>query len=351
MTGSRLVAFRCDLSPVVGAGHAMRSMALGEEFVRRGNRAVFVCNTAGLPWVSDRLVELGVSVVPDPPDAAELPRLFERLSADLVVFDSYTLPTWVYKETRALGCRTMAFVDGTLRGAEADVLLDQNLGAENDIVGLPSTVVHLAGAPYAVLRDDVISRRPETPPSGVEVTPPRVFAFFGGTDVLGAGPVVVQALADTGFPFEATLVAPRESLRKRIDALLLHAGQRVRVIGPTDQVPDLIRESDFVVCAGGTSIWETFALGAAVGVVCLAENQRLAYRRVVDSGAAVGVGMLSEIQTDATPAVASLLRLLADHRLRGRLSAAGWQLIDGHGKRRVVDVLEASMSPSKGVGE
>lgn len=351
MTDLRTVAVRCDLGPVVGAGHAMRSIALSEEILRRGNHVVFVCDVGGLSWVADRLTQLEILVVPDPIDVAELPALFESLGADLVVFDSYTLPTRVYEQTRTLGCRTMAFVDGTIRGADADILLDQNVGAEDDITDLPSTVVHLAGAAYAVLRDDVVLRRPEVPPAGVEVSAPKVLAFFGGTDVHGAGPIVVQALADTGSRFEATVVAPRDRLRERIDAIPLGAGQNLEVIGPTGRVPDLIRQSDFVVCAGGTSLWEAFALGAAVGVVCLAENQQLAYRRVVQSATALGVGILSEIQDDSTAAVGSLLRLLTDHELRGRLSAAGWRLIDGRGKRRVVDVLEASMRPSKRSGE
>ena len=67
---------------------------------------------------------------------AEHLELLERL-LDAVVFDSYDLPGGVFTAVRPTGVPTLAIVDGELRGAEADVLVDQNLGAEPDQPVLP----------------------------------------------------------------------------------------------------------------------------------------------------------------------------------------------------------------------
>src|SRR5213076_258757 len=125
----------------------------------------------------------------------------------------------------ATGMPTLAIVDGDFRGAEADVLVDQNLGAESDHPRLPTKAVRLAGLDYVLIRDEILELRPETVPmiaTGRGPDPaPKVFAFFGGTDAFGAGPHVVRALAATGVPFEATVVAPSEELAAEIAAVEL----------------------------------------------------------------------------------------------------------------------------------
>lgn len=318
----------------------MRCLALSEEIIRRGHTSVFVCQVGnGLEWVSDRFRALGVRVLPNPTDPGELPRLFNSLGANIVVFDSYTLPSRTYLETMALGVTTMAFVDGVLRGAWADILLDQNYGAESDLSVSPRTV-HLAGTNYAVLSDDVIRHRPSSPPIVTESRTPKVLAFFGGTDTLGASPVIVQALAETGCPFEAIVIVPNVDLRRRVQDVVLARGQRVETISPTNRLPELVRSADLVICSAGTSMWEGFALGATVGAVCLVDNQDLAYDRVTKSGAAAAVGRLPQIQNDVRSAVHELRRLLVDAETRHHLAQAAWRMIDGKGKVRVVDALE-----------
>src|SRR5206468_1402700 len=109
---------------------------------------------------------------------------------------------------RAIGMPTLAIVDGDFRGAAADVLVDQNLAAELDRPALPENSTRLAGLEYVMIRDEILALRPLEPPAPQPGVVPTVFAFFGGTDPFGAGPYVVQALAATGVPFDATVVAP-----------------------------------------------------------------------------------------------------------------------------------------------
>lgn len=321
----------------------MRCLALSEELVRRGHRVSFVCSPRSVPWVQERMRTVGVEVWDEPvPD--ELVPLFLRMDADAVVFDSYRLPTWVYAAARKAGLRTMAFVDGPLRGAEADLLVDQNLGAEEDPCD-PTDLDHknmrrLAGLSYAVIRDDILLRRPAAPPSASRVERPRVVAFFGGTDVAGAGPVIAACLARTGCAFDATFVAADAELRERFRAVR-PAGpeQHLDVIGPTQGLADLIVRADLVLCAGGTSLWETFTLGAAVGVLCLADNQRAAYARVLATGAAAGLGDLEQVRAGPAATTRILSELLLDPARRSSLARAAWRMVDGGGKARVADAL------------
>lgn len=319
----------------------MRSLALAEELLDRGAEVVFVCDSHTVPWANDQILSRDIAVEPAVWTPAEHLELFGRLGLDAVVFDSYDLDDYVYEAVRRSGLTTLAIVDGELRGAEADVFVDQNLGSELDDPRLPAGATRLAGLDYVLLRSDVLSRRPADTPGiathGHEV--PRVFAFFGGTDAFGAGPHVVAALAATGVPFEATVVAPRPELVEAIEAVALGPGQRVDTTGPTSQLAAAVVGSDLALSASGTSTWELLCLGATAGLVCVADNQVMGYERTIATGAAAGVGVLSDLRSDPGSAAPVLRRLLTDPAERARLASAGWRLVDGKGRARVADQL------------
>ena len=317
----------------------MRCLALAEEVRRRGVELVFVCDAYTVPWAAEQIAARGMVVERAVGSPDEHGELFKRLRLDAIVFDSYDLDASVYSAVRA-SLPTLAIVDGDFRGAEADVLVDQNLAAELDHPSLPRDSVRLAGLPYVMIRDEILGHRPSTPPGTGRVSAvPRVFAFFGGTDAFGAGPYVARALAATGLPFEATVVAPAPDLAARIAAVELQPHQRLDVIGPTDQLAARVREADLTISASGTSTWELLCLGATAALVCVVDNQVMGYERAVDTGAAAGLGLLSALQQDSSSADQVLKRLLGDPAERGRLARAGWELVDGRGRERVADAL------------
>ncbi|WP_112241499.1 PseG/SpsG family protein [Kribbella monticola] len=333
------IGIRCDVGPLRGVGHVMRSLALAEELKGRGAEVVFVCDSHTVPWANDQILARDIPVEPAVWTPDEHVELFGRLGLDAVVFDSYDLGRDVFTAVRATGVPTAAIVDGDLRGAEADVFVDQNLGSELDEPELPKGAIRLAGLDYVLLRDEVLSLRPTAPPVPRADGVPRVFAFFGGTDAFGAGPYVVAALAATGVPFEATVVAPGEDLADAINAVELGTDQHVEVIGPTSQLAKAVVASDLAVSASGTSTWELLCLGATAGLVCVVDNQVMGYERAVGTGAAVGIGVLSDLKVDPAPAAAVLRKLLTDPVERARVAAAGWKLVDGQGRVRVADAL------------
>jgi spore coat polysaccharide biosynthesis predicted glycosyltransferase SpsG len=334
---TRRIGLRCDAGPSIGVGHVMRNIALAEELAARGLEPVFFADTVSVPWAHEQVVSRGFAVEAPPVTPAEHVERLGSLAA--VVFDSYLLPREVYAGVRAAGVPTMAIIDGELRGAEADLFLDQNIGSEHDEVDLPTAAVRLAGLPYALLRDDVRSRRPASPPVADRVDTPQVLAVFGGTDAFGAAPAAVGALAGTGCRFDATVVAASNELRARVASVPLSPGQSVRVIAPTDRLAELVRAADLVVSAAGSSAWELLTLGASAALVCVADNQETGYRRLVEAGLVVGLGMLDDLRGGAPSAVHALDELLAQPGKREALAGRAWSSVDGQGRVRVVDEL------------
>lgn len=314
----------------------MRCIALAEELASRGLRPVFFAAVDELPWVRVQLDRRGFETVTSPVDRDVV--LARRPAA--VVLDSYLLPPEFSAGCMAAGLPVLAIVDGDLAGHSADLYVDQNLGADDVRLDVPEGATRLAGLPYAMLRDDVVSARPQRPVAASGAGVPGLLAFFGGTDAYGAAPVLARTLVATGQPFTATVVAATPELAAEIRALPLADGQRITAIAPTDGLAGHVVDADLVLAAAGTSLWELLCLGAAAAVVRVADNQLVGYGRTVATGAVAGLGPLDELRTDPSCAVARLTRLLTAPEERAALRAQAWALVDGRGRARVADALQ-----------
>ncbi|GGO24481.1 hypothetical protein GCM10011576_46070 [Micromonospora parathelypteridis] len=307
-----------------------------------------------LPWATAELTARGIPLHPGPETPAELVEAAHRHELDVLVLDSYELDPAGAGALRAAGVFTLAVIDGDSRGQVADLYLDQNFGAElpgpasaAEPPVLPGRL--LAGSGYALLRDSVITARPPVPPPATTVSRPRVLAFFGGTDAVGAAPVLTRVLVATGHPMDLTVIVGRPEIEAEVEDVAPGRGQIIRPVPPTSALPKLITEADLVVSAAGTSTWELCCLGAPAALVCVVDNQRESYGRVVRHGLAAGLGELPELtaagvagRAARATAARTLHGLLSSPQRRATLAAQAWSTVDGQGRARVVDaVLDA----------
>jgi spore coat polysaccharide biosynthesis predicted glycosyltransferase SpsG len=333
------VGLRCDAGIQTGVGHMLRCVALAEELASRTVQVAFFGAFDEVPWARAQLASRGFARHAAPGDAAGLVAVARDHRLDAMVLDSYTLHPSAAGALRSAGVISLAIVDGDARGQDADLFLDQNLGAEQQPLaraGGPGR--RLAGLRYVLLRDAVRAERPAAPPAPREANPPRVLCYAGGTDPFGAVAVLarlVVAAGDTGV--DLTVVVARDELRAAVPS-----GPGISVIGPTDDLPRRAAGADLVVCAAGTSIWELLCVGTPAVVVWLAENQREGYTRTVGAGLAAGLGRLDDLRVgcvQSEQAEATLRRLLTGASERADLAARGWRAVDGQGRVRVADAV------------
>ncbi|MEV1017952.1 spore coat protein [Micromonospora sp. NPDC049801] len=343
------VGLRCDAGPRRGVGHLVRCLALAEEFLARGAHVAVFGTVERVGWASAELAARGIKLHPGPESPSELVEAARRHDLDVVVLDSYELDPAAAGALRAAGILTLAVIDGDSRGQDADLYLDQNFGARPP--DLPGRL--LAGSGYALLRDSVVTARPATPRPATTVGRPRVLAFFGGTDAVGAAPALTRVLLATGHPLDLTVVVGRPEIEAELEAISPGRGQVVRPVPPTGSLPTLITEADLVISAAGTSTWELCCLGAPAALVCVVDNQRESYTRVVRHGLAAGLGELPELTAAGLPgrtaratAARTLNGLLSSPRRRAALAARAWAAVDGQGRARVVDAVLEAITPT-----
>jgi processive 1,2-diacylglycerol beta-glucosyltransferase len=127
-------------------------------------------------------------------------------------------------------------------------------------LGLPSDRVAATGIP--------IGTQPDAAPARNTDKPPMLLISAGASGGNYAVSVVRQTL-HMRSPFTATVVCGRNvALRQRIEQLVAPAGDRYRVLGFTEEMPQLLRSADlFVGKPGGLSASECMAAGLPMVLV------------------------------------------------------------------------------------
>ncbi|WDO11340.1 hypothetical protein ME763_37070 (plasmid) [Streptomyces murinus] len=344
MAAGRVLALRADATPAIGTGHVMRCIAIAQEAATRGMRPVLL-GTCNVPWLSELLTSAQITMTDQPEDAGHLRTRLLDLAPVAVVIDAYHLPTAHYRAA-ATAAPVMAAYDGDIRHAHADVLYDQNIGAEH----LASPPVHgllLRGPRFAVLRDDIKALRPADPVQRVlhqSRTPPHVLLVLGGTDARAAAWNLTQALLARIPALNLSVVSDDSA---NIRALPTGPDQRLDIITPTPDLPQTMAAADLVISAAGTTTIELCCLGLPAALIQVVDNQRPVYEGAVAHGCAEGLGTLDAILAHPDAMAYRVHRLLTDPARRAGLALRAWQTVDGNGRQRILDAVTAAARPDQ----
>ncbi|EIC20186.1 UDP-2,4-diacetamido-2,4,6-trideoxy-beta-L-altropyranose hydrolase [Thiorhodovibrio frisius] len=287
------VAIRCDVSPVLGAGHWMRCLALARALTRDGAEVSFLCRAeagdfkpvmqaAGLPihWLPAE-----PSAVADPPpplnpldDADACASPLAAQPVDWLILDRHGLGAAWQARLRGLARWRLVIDDLAETEQECDLLLNPNLpidaGAYRFLV--PAHCRLLLGPEYALLGEDFLRCQPRLRDGHVR----RLLISFGGSDPPGASLLTLAALKR----LQAT------SALDGLERILLVAGPgnlhwpalrtaaqglpRLRLVRQVRAMAAQLQAADLVIGAAGGSLWERGWLGVPALVLALVPHQR-----------------------------------------------------------------------------
>lgn len=330
------VLLRADASNSQGTGHVMRCLTLSEGLRRRGHEVILVTNHSGVSWLESEIRSSGLTTFYAPQHSLDSEAIDEH-RADVVVIDSYE-----FQADRVPALRNhslvMAIVDGSIRGIEADLYLDHNLGAEHN--QWPSHVEPkmLAGSQYALIRDAIIEKRRDAPWQ-IQDEAPKVLAFMGGSDPGGTIVEVSRAFIHNGARLEVTLIVGQSWLGEVTE--MFADMPSVTVIEPTTELPSLLADANVVVAAAGSSAWELCTLGIPSLLIATADNQLQSFERLTADGLVLGLNLLRAEHGEVVREVENGVNALtASEQLRHELSLRCTAVFDGEGKQRVVLAME-----------
>ena len=345
--GSLLV--RADASPTIGWGHAIRSLALAQAWIRSGKRATLLsCKLP--PPIANEWKASGACVVPlqsqpgTPADATEAGRAARGSGASWVVLDGNIFHADYPRELQSAGLRVLRIDDGSCPAAArcSDIVLNQNVNAIADLYssGNPHCIL-LLGARYALLRQTFLDPWPARP---LAHRVQRVLVTMGGSDPANVTVKALDALrsiADHSLEVVA-VVGGSNSHLSQLESQITSFPCSCRIeVSPRD-IAQWMAWADLAISAAGTTCWELAHLGLPSVLVACAQDQLPVADYLHEHGYALSLGWHLEVSAGAIAQAVTDLSEFPERR--AALSAAGKSLIDGKGGERVSRTMTARVT-------
>lgn len=352
---------RADATSRIGTGHVMRCLALAQAWQTHGGRITLLSHSDNR-LLRQRVEAAGIDFIhlaaqhPDPDDLPATLQALENLKAldreltPWVVLDGYHFDPSYQQSVRSAGFRLLVIDDcAHLPHYHADVLLNQNVSADELSYPCDADTRLLLGTRYVLLRQEFLGWRTwkrETPTAAR-----KVLVTLGGSDPDNATLKVIRGLRQLeSSDVEARIIVgpanPHVAILRRAVEDTKHAGCKLELLESVADMPGLMVWADVAVSAGGTTCWELAFMGVPSIVMVLAENQQNTAAKLGEMEAAISLGDASQLSADRVSE--TLHELLHDAACRGRMSALGRALVDGRGAERVIAVLQKEQSPHDG---
>jgi len=338
------ILFRCDASPMQGMGHIRRCRALAIALKERHCKAVFACRNSGFNWFEE-VKDFAVAAeslewkLKPYEDAMEVVRLCRKYDISMVIVDHY----------RGNACYQKALLENGLRWAQFDGAVNSPLWANWVINTSPQACeseyksrcrrndIHfLLGPQYAILRPEFAKCRRRL---FFRKTVGKILLTFGGGDDRGATIFCLNALSSNIIGCEVVVCA--SSYNPRVAGIRSwvkrHVSVPVTILEDCGNLAKVMADSDIAVTAGGTTVFETSAMGVPGLVIQIAKNQAVISKSWEDAGVVFNLGSLKGL-TQARFG-SSIKKIICDVKRRKQMRLAGMNLVDGLGAGRLADVL------------
>lgn len=365
-----IVLFRADAGERIGTGHVMRCLVIADALAETGLRTGFICK-AHKGHLGDVITQRGhpvhlLDLTPDAPPPGPRDRATagwlggsveddarqSRAAMDgparsdagtrVLVVDHYELARDYHRLMRPHVAKLLSIEDLPDRRLDCDLLIDQNFGHTPDFYDgrVPAHTRRLVGARYAPLRaafadlrEAALLRRQDV------VRPTRILISVGGTDPDDVTTRITDAFVGVAEIERVDIVL--SSVARHLTAVRDRLAQlddpRFRLHVDTPHMPELMRDADLAIGAGGVTALERCVLGLPTLMISVAANQDETVARFERHGASITIRPTTGAVKDAWRSLMTSPTRLMD---MARQAAA---VCDGRGLSRIVpEILDAT---------
>jgi len=299
----------------------MRSSAIAEELILRGEEVIFIGVISELPWVEERIRSLGFFGIYDNPNSFK-----SNPASDVLIIDSYEIPlddSFIAEEN---WFHVISIVDELTPNYLSTLRIHP--GLDSNWTGNSKSPI-LAGPKFIPLRSSLLSITSDNPPVDRKL---KIVVVAGGTDPYNLVQKIAEVLSLFSESFNAYLFSNSLSI-KALDSRFKH-------FKTGSNLDEVSKDADLVLTTSSSSSLEFIARGLCVGVACAVENQKQYYESLSQLKIAAKIGFRSQTlgwQLD----MEKIRELVTIPDFREKLTKNASGLIDFHGASRIVDAITA----------
>ena len=334
MVERKVAVLRADASDLIGVGHVMRSLALGEALLDADFDVVLA--TVDLPaGMREEARKCGITVVDLQcvPFGSEDALATLSLNGAVLVIDGYKFEREFFGILENQATHFSVIDDNVeTKALVPSVVINQNPHAT------PEMYAHMSGTPqlllglqYALLRREVR----EATKQSISLVAGKVFVAMGGSDFLKLTAPIVDGLKDLDIEI-CVAIGPTNSQRQQIEESVKLI-PRARVIRQADYINELA-SSSLAILAAGSSLWEAAALGVpSIGLI-VADNQIGASVGAEHCGISISLDVRNGLHNESIVSNVEDLLTTANGTLT-KMTTATRSEVDEFGSMRVLQAI------------
>ncbi len=327
---------RADMNREIASGHVMRCLSVADAAAKQGCKVLFItADDCPAELIRSRGSDLHILNTDWQHPESELPALRDFLAKaepGPVLVDHYRVTPRYLRELNAMA--PVAYLDDLGEFShEVRMVINYEIYGEDAFypVKNPGTEYVLVPA-YAPLRPEFAG----APEKRIAEKPKSILILSGGTDP--ADILMQTAKAIPAGAYEKVRIICGK-LYDRPDALKEALADRpeAEVLTFAPNLRDYLEETDILISAGGSTLYEACALGTPTITYALADNQLDNVRGFRDKGLMDYAG---DVRTEEVPQrICELLTKYEDYELRLKRSRDMQRLVDGRGAERIAAKL------------
>ena len=297
----------------------MRSSAIAEELICRGEDVTFVGQIYDLNWVKERVASLGFTrVYSDPSEFTSNP------SSDVLILDSYEIRRSDPFIAQQNWCHIIAVVDDITPNYSCTLRVHP--GLDSDWTGNSKTRI-LAGPRYIPFRSSLANNIYF---ANQEIHKLKIAVVAGGSDPFNLVYEITKILKTFPDDFEVVLFS-NSNLDSNLDP-------RFRYFELGQEFDEITKDVDLVLTTASTTSLEFLARGLCVGIACAVDNQKQYYKILGELGVASQFGFRNS-ENKWILDKQKIYSLITSNELRENFKLNAKGLIDFKGAKRIVDVI------------
>lgn len=335
------VLIRADGNERIGSGHIMRTKSIAAQLKGLGAKVLYaLADERGKRLINNEFQSVILSSNYECLDDEinTLSSVVKEQKIKLILLDSYFVTPKYFKELKKLA--KVAYIDDLDAFAyECEALI--NYGAffdKNEYKARQNLAKkHFLGSEFAPLRAEFRS----TQKSSKNTQKKQVLLTTGNTDLLGIMPRLLEAFLSDESLKNLEFLAISGAFNEHENQLLALSAKHknIKVLKNPENMAQIMAEADFVLSAGGSTLYELASLAKAVICFSIAANQNN-IKSWAEAGAMLYAG---DAKADSHSVVArsvNLLKsLLNDENLAKTLGQKAHFFVDGKGAIRLAKKL------------